>query len=47
MNFTGDWIASNVEDIEDHDILQVYGHEDASSITLASYSFEVIYFILF
>lgn len=41
MMLPGDWIASNVEDIRDDDALEVYGHEDTSTVQLTSYSFEV------
>ena len=39
----GDWIASDVDQIEDHDILEVYGPEDttAATVQLSSYTFEV------
>lgn len=44
----GDWIASNVDDIEDPDILRVYGQEETSTVqTLASYQFEVLLSIIF
>ncbi|KAG0711406.1 Cleavage and polyadenylation specificity factor subunit 1 [Chionoecetes opilio] len=38
----GDWIASNVEDIRDDDALEVYGHEETSTVALTTYSFEVM-----
>lgn len=38
---SGDWIASNVDDIRDDDALEVYGQEDTSTVQLASYNFEV------
>nr|XP_053638163.1 cleavage and polyadenylation specificity factor subunit 1-like [Cherax quadricarinatus] len=42
LDTLGDWIASNVEDIRDDDALEVYGHEDTSTVQLASYNFEVM-----
>ncbi|KAL7640863.1 UNVERIFIED_CONTAM: hypothetical protein RMT77_008000 [Armadillidium vulgare] len=43
LDTLGDWIASNVDDIEDPDILRVYGQEETSTVqTLASYQFEVM-----
>lgn len=41
FDVSGDWIASNVDDIRDDDALEVYGHEDTSTVQLASYNFEV------
>ncbi|KAK8376849.1 hypothetical protein O3P69_010050 [Scylla paramamosain] len=42
LDTLGDWIASNVDDIRDDDALEVYGHEDTSTVQLTSYSFEVM-----
>lgn len=42
LDTLGDWIASNVDDIRDDDALEVYGHEDTSTVQLASYNFEVM-----
>ncbi|KAG7154434.1 Cleavage and polyadenylation specificity factor subunit 1-like 2 [Homarus americanus] len=42
MRSRSDWIASNVDDIRDDDALEVYGHEDTSTVQLASYNFEVM-----
>ena len=41
--FIGDWIATNVEEIEDHEILQMFAQEDDSVMNLASYTFEVCF----
>ena len=42
--FTGDWIASDVDAIEDVDILEVYGPEDTTTVQVSSYTFEVCSF---
>jgi hypothetical protein len=39
---TGDWNASDVDAIEDVDILEVYGPEDTTTVQLSSYTFEVL-----
>ncbi|XP_076048497.1 cleavage and polyadenylation specificity factor subunit 1 [Oratosquilla oratoria] len=42
LDSLGDWIASNVDDIEDVDALQVYGQEETSAVLVTSYTFEVM-----
>ncbi|KAF2368735.1 hypothetical protein FHG87_000497 [Trinorchestia longiramus] len=42
MDTLGDWIASDVDAIEDVDILEVYGPEDTATVQLSSYTFEVM-----
>jgi hypothetical protein len=40
----GDWMASDVADIRDLDELEVYGSETQTSVQIASYVFEVLFF---
>lgn len=42
MDTPGDWIASDVDAIQDVDILEVYGPEDTATVQLTSYTFEVM-----